>query len=277
MRQVGEIANEVALAPAGAAAPAPSIAEPVVRAGVVELRATVPALPMLPTAVEDRLRWIENGRDPVGGLAPRDRRHAEAAADRLRRMLAPVVDTRSLLVWLERIAQGVGNAPPDGEWEARCRAMYSGLDQAPDMAFRSETVAAALRRFRFWPAVAEVHEFVEEVVGPHRRLLRRLEAILRAPGPQGGGDERPPRTPEEIAHVRALAAANRERVLQAERDEVAARKRIRGEAGPVPIDRSVLVRHYEQAIEKASTDDVRRGLEARLAALRASMAQGGGG
>jgi hypothetical protein len=269
MRRLGEIATEVATAPAAPVPAEPSIAAPLLRAGVVELRATVPALPTLPGAVEDRLRWIENGRDPVGGLAPRDRRQAAEAADRLRRMLAPVVDTRSLLVWLERVAHGVGNAPPEGEWEARCRAMVTGLERVPDMAFRSETVAEALRRWRFWPAVAEAHEFAEEVVGPHRRLLRRLEAILRAPGPGSDIPDGPPRrTPAEIAHVRALAAAHREQVLQRERDEAGARRIIRGEVKP-PIDRSVLARHYEAAIEAARDPGVRAGLEARLARLRA--------
>jgi len=106
----------------------------------------------------------------------------EDAVNTLRRLeIAMVPATEDTIrKWLAAL----GNlcAARHGAAEAKqAIATYAAMLDHPASCFTRDTLRAAARRFKFWPAFAEVAEFLDGQVASQRALRGRLEALTRAP------------------------------------------------------------------------------------------------
>lgn len=87
----------------------------------------------------------------------------QAEAKELVRAITPLVAPAPLQLiraWVVRLAAGVANAPDRQEKEPAIAAIALACADLPVACFTEETLAAALRQFRWWPAAAEVHELL---------------------------------------------------------------------------------------------------------------------
>jgi len=69
---------------------------------------------------------------------------------------------------------------------------YSAMMEYPAFVFTKSSLAEAASKFTWFPAYAELVEFLDSAVSEHRTLIRRLTSILDAPITVSQGDEQEP-------------------------------------------------------------------------------------
>lgn len=282
-------------------APEHRVARLDLRGSEVVLPALPPPLPRLSPGLERRLRWsavpvpepetdvtlkgdvvvVERPmRVPPTPATDRERAEAQEPEERLRRLLGTRAHPRAIEDWIRRWAVGVANAPGPDQRVAKVEAILLGVGDLPALAFTTSTVALALQRWKWWPAVAEVRALLEEVVAPYRAMLAGLEAVRVAPRPQAPAREAAPgsvvrvKDPAEAEAIRAAAAAYVAEV--AERG--AAERARRATAVPTrPISSLVLAASYEASIARGGTSDFVRPMEVRLRSLYEAAVREAGG
>lgn len=108
----------------------------------------------------------------------RDRAAAYVARAELQGVPA---DFDTVLGWLTPLAASVAQAPSPGDFRAKAAAVQMACMDVPGWAFTAATSLAAVRRFKFFPAAAEVRELLMEETREHRGTVRALKAIAAAP------------------------------------------------------------------------------------------------
>lgn len=242
MRALGDLVPALHGADAAVSAPpARRVAAVTVRGSDVALPALPAPLPRLPPAMATRLRVdlapegnaVATGevirervgdevvvverpyRAPVRGVPASWRETIAEPVERLRRILETMADERIIVAWVQRWGAGVVNPPTEAQAPAKLELFVLALRDVPAIAFTTESVALAARRWKFWPTPSEALALCEEVVRPYRDMLRTLEGWLARPPEEDAAawvppDDRPrrtqPKTPEEIAAVQAIAA-----------------------------------------------------------------------
>lgn len=204
------------------------------------------------------------------------KRDVEEPIERLRRILAARPDPRTISAWLKRIAAGVARAPEDPERRREAvAAIVAAVHVCPHLCFTAASAEEALRRWKWWPAAAEVFAFCEEVARPYRAMLAGLEAVQRAPVATGPGRERPAgrdlpaeRSAAEVEAVRAKAAAF---MAEVRSREVAARPAGALSVVARPLTPAELLALCEAQAERASSPEGRERLLSRARMLRAQF------
>jgi len=143
------------------------------------------------------------------------------------------------LRFLRPIVAGVRNPPSEGDCKARAVALAAALPNVP-AAWLAQTwrQAEAMRKFAFWPAVADFAEMFEPELRDARESAdRRLR--LAAPAPDFDGP--PLRSAEEILAVKAKA-----RALVAELTATRPEDRATSPVRPAPISDGAMLEHYRQ-------------------------------
>lgn len=131
--------------------------------------------------------------------------------------------------WLLRLAGAVRQPPSAEEVATRAGLLAEAAEGLPALLFGPETLREAMRRWEWWPSVADVVALLAPLAAPHRlRLsrLRRLAGVTDAAeasdplaGPQNGraghvgsaADLTPEQRAEMAARLRALSAELRGR------------------------------------------------------------------
>lgn len=276
------------------AVPIGRIVEPRRRGGEVVLAAQSPALPQLSRALQG---WVTRAalppRAPVSDETPREvdggivavparmpptpattgeKAEAREPIERLRRILSALAHEATIEAWLRRATGAVvaGKVPAGDELQRWVAAVVLALRGRPDACFTAESVAIAVARWKWWPSGAEVVAVCDEVEARYRDMLRGLEDVERAPLATGPGRERLPdpvaeKSPEEVAAVRAAAAAFTAEVQSREVAE-RARRPLSVAARPVPPD--ALIALCEAQAKTASTPEVAARLLSRARRLR---------
>ena len=105
--------------------------------------------------------------------------------------------------WLQPVLRAVTNPPPPAELAERVRAIVLACQAVPAWAFSRETAAEAVRKFKFWPAAAEVYDLVHgDVADDLSRVGKLRETVAKA---NTGTAERP-QTAEEREAARQHVA-----------------------------------------------------------------------
>lgn len=109
--------------------------------------------------------------------------------------------------FLRPVAMAVRNTPDDEQFRARVTAVSHAVRVPAEWLRQSWRQQEAMRKFQFWPAVFDVAElFAEDLKAEAERRDRR--ARLAPPEPVRALSEAlNTRTPEAIAHVKAVARA----------------------------------------------------------------------
>lgn len=129
------------------------------------------------------------------------RREANSRAGALAAALATPPVARAPVVWLVKLAAVVAGSKPLSEIEAQARA-YAGMLNYPAFVYSPETLQeAGCKRFRFFPALAELCAFFDEAVSAVREEERRCRRIAKADGRAQPVDDWRPPTEEEAAEV----------------------------------------------------------------------------
>lgn len=128
------------------------------------------------------------------------------------------VDATRITAWLQPVIRAVSNPPSPQELAERVRAMVLACQDLPAWAFDRDTAAEAVRKFKFWPAAAEVYELVRGAVADDLGRVANLRAIAATAKPDAS--ERVPPTAEEVRNVAAkLRRLCAELATQAEREK----------------------------------------------------------
>ena len=139
--------------------------------------------------------------------------------------------------WLQPVLRAVTNPPPPAELAERVRAIALACQCVPAWAFSRETAAEATRKFKFWPAAAEVYDLVHgEVADDLSRVgnLRQIAAKAAEPAakPQTADEREAAR-----AHVaRTMAMLKAEMAATAERDKPSAPARMAPQLSRATLD-----------------------------------------
>lgn len=96
--------------------------------------------------------------------------------------------------WLEALGALVAAAPGEAEAARKIRAMSVMLEY-PASAFNRRSLDAAARRFKFFPAYAELCEHLEAEIAETKRLRHQLRRVLALPVQ----DDRPPPRYSELS------------------------------------------------------------------------------
>lgn len=131
------------------------------------------------------------------GLTLDDQQRARSALESYRQALAqPDVTPETLLVWLAPIAPGVRNPPTDEHLRHFVRSLAFALGETPISVLCEETQREGMRRWQFFPSVAEVMALIEPIRDGWRRNFEGLgllvadletrEAWRKYRGQQGG-------------------------------------------------------------------------------------------
>ena len=123
-----------------------------------------------------------------------------------------------IAAWLQPVLRAVSNPPKPDEFAERVRAIVVACQTLPAWAFNRDTSAESLRKFKFWPAAAEVYELVRGAVADDLGRVANLRAIAATAKPDAS--ERAPPTAEEVRNVAAkLRGLCAELATQAEREK----------------------------------------------------------
>lgn len=158
---------------------------------------------------------------PPASVTPDMRDDALATLRRLDVAMAPspIETTRK---WLAALGNLVASRHGASEAQQAVRTYAAMLDY-PASCFTRDTLRAAARQFKFWPAFAELAEFLDALVADQRALRDRLEALCRLPV-----SDAPPATKADPARsYRDLGAEQ-----QAEHERLMANYRASLAAGP---------------------------------------------
>lgn len=148
----------------------------------------------------------------------------EDALNTLRRLdVAMTVATEDLVrKWLTVLGNLVASRHGADEAHQAVRSYATMLDY-PCSCFTRDTLRDAAKRFKFWPAFAELAEFLDALVADQRALRDRLEALCRVPL-----SDAPPPANDALAPLYRDLDAER----QAEHDRLMAGFRARMAEGP---------------------------------------------
>lgn len=119
--------------------------------------------------------------------------------------------------WLQPVLRAVTNPPPPRELNERVRAIMLACQGLPAWAFSPATAAEAVRKFKFWPAAAEVYDLVHGDVADD---LARVGLLRQAAAKLGATVER-----QQTAEEREAARQHVARTLAALKAEMAGRER----------------------------------------------------
>ena len=132
-------------------------------------RAIADSLNLVPTC-DGGLAW-----SPPASLGPEDINEARMKTPSYAAALEPASNAQKLR-WFLQLARLVSGATSFDEGMDRIKAMIPDLGH-PALCFTDETRREAGRRFKYLPAFAEISEYFDEIVRPHRERVRRLERI----------------------------------------------------------------------------------------------------
>ncbi len=107
---------------------------------------------------------------------------------------APALDPATIVAWLRTLASGVNDAPEDEAIIGRAAALMlacqdtifddpTSADPIDGAIFSDDALVMALRRFPRWPAVAELHAFLQDLHRGRRALLISLTGLLAGERP----------------------------------------------------------------------------------------------
>lgn len=99
-----------------------------------------------------------------------------------------------VLRWLAPLAGSVAQAPSEGDFQTRAGAILAACQDVPGWAFCEATSLAAVRKFQWFPAAAEVRTLLLEELAEERRERRALRAIAS----RRGGAAEPPRETQRV-------------------------------------------------------------------------------
>lgn len=99
-----------------------------------------------------------------------------------------------VLRWLAPLAGSVAQAPSEGDFQTRAGAILAACQDVPGWAFCEATSLAAVRKFQWFPAAAEVRTLLLEELADERRERRALRAIAT----RRGGAAEPPRETQRV-------------------------------------------------------------------------------
>lgn len=105
-------------------------------------------------------------------------------------LAAAPIGTR--LHWLTKLAVLTAGAKPVEDVRRQIAEYAPGLN-FPPLCFTDETRFACARKFKWWPAYAELAAALDEIAAGSRERLRRLNRVAASPVP-----EAPPLTPDTV-------------------------------------------------------------------------------
>lgn len=115
---------------------------------------------------------------------------------------APIAGIAEWTAFLSPLVASVRNPPERDRYRATCAAMVHAFPDVPaSLLAKPWLQSEAMRKFAFWPAVADMHELLAPELVEARRDAARY--AIAAPMPEG----RTPPTQAEVAAVRAKLAA----------------------------------------------------------------------
>lgn len=156
--------------------------------------------------------------------------------------------------FMRPVAASVRNPPGEQDFHIRVGMIVSAVNIPAEWLRQPWRQAEAMRRFQFWPAVADIAELFAADLHAERESAERQNR-LALPAPP---DDRPPHTPEEIEAVRAKARAL---LAEANRPAPAATP-----AKSAPVSDGALLAHYRAMAAAGNTAAAVRvaQIEARL-------------
>ena len=101
-------------------------------------------------------------------------------------------DPRDLKQWMMALNDAVGNPLSRDDFASRLRAASVLISDIPACSVNFDTLRDAMRRFRFYPSVAElISVFAEpaEILKAKRRNLKKLIACAQTPTTEENDDE----------------------------------------------------------------------------------------
>ncbi|WP_291365321.1 hypothetical protein [Acetobacter sp. UBA5411] len=118
---------------------------------------------------------------------------------------------------MDMLAGAAAMTPDDKTLGMRTFALVVGCEDIPRVAFGDGLLRDAVKRFKFFPSVAEIVDFLNERCAAHRDQLARLKIIARSKPTETPTRQKP--SPEERAAVAAkLEALRAEKSAQAAQD-----------------------------------------------------------
>lgn len=106
-------------------------------------------------------------------------------------------DDQAIRQWLTRLACAVSNPPNEEDMAARLSAIMFVCGEFPAGCWTDDTLRSAIRKFRFWPAAAEVHDLLKpraDVLAETLRLTHtpRAQESTKPYNPVASPEVRPP-------------------------------------------------------------------------------------
>ena len=115
--------------------------------------------------IADAKRWLFERRDLIGS-----------------------VPTERLLKWLTGLAlQTAGSSMTEADARVKVQAYAFSMGDMPVFLFTPDTLRAAAKHFRWFPAVAEIVKFLEGECGKQIRMLRAVRDVARGVQPIDSG------------------------------------------------------------------------------------------
>lgn len=100
----------------------------------------------------------------------------------------------AILAWLAPIAAAVAQGPSEADYRARAGAILAACQDVPGWAFSDAIAVAAIRKFQWFPSVAEVRALILDEMADERRQRRALRALAT----RRGGAAEPPRETQKV-------------------------------------------------------------------------------
>lgn len=111
----------------------------------------------------------------LGGFTDRNRTEAEQVLPLYEALCRPA-GPAMVYEWLTDVALSVRNPPSEEDFEQRVRLVTEACEKLPALAWSPETRRAAMREWKFWPAVADVSDFLKQQPEV-AKLLRTRDAL----------------------------------------------------------------------------------------------------
>jgi len=132
-------------------------------------------------------------------------------------ILAPTT-REGMLRWIANLGLRCRSTPDPEQAKAQAVSYCEGFERAkiPGLAFTVNTLERAAATFKFFPAYAELRDFLMEQAGPQIRLARRLREVAEAsptPKDEGNGKAWKDMTESERTAFEAKLAAARAKMV----------------------------------------------------------------
>jgi hypothetical protein len=175
------------------------------RPGALPTALKPPAMPrVVQAAVEQYLAPEVHAGPRVRVLASDLRERMTREAEDIRARSEPA--SRSLIeTWLLPLSMSVVNPPKEKDCIARAWGIAAVAGKIPAWAWNQNALSAAIRKFKFWPSIAELVALVEDLARPTLDAARAME-VLGAAKDETHEPIKPrlPPTAEEKAYVQDL-------------------------------------------------------------------------